>query len=78
MGGAFTDRHRISTGNTTGYGLLAGERVGEMNRLWLFLILIVAMLCGCASAQNGRQDATWEKLRALAGDYKLAAELDLA
>ena len=24
------------------------------------------------------EDATWEKLRALAGDYKLAAELDLA
>ncbi len=24
------------------------------------------------------EDATWEKLRALAGEYKLAAELDLA
>jgi uncharacterized oxidoreductase len=24
------------------------------------------------------EDATWEKLRALAGDYKLAAELELA
>ena len=24
------------------------------------------------------EDATWDKLRALAGDYKLAAELDLA
>jgi LDH2 family malate/lactate/ureidoglycolate dehydrogenase len=24
------------------------------------------------------EDATWEKLRALASDYKLAAELDLA
>jgi LDH2 family malate/lactate/ureidoglycolate dehydrogenase len=24
------------------------------------------------------EDATWEKLRTLAGDYKLAAELDLA
>jgi LDH2 family malate/lactate/ureidoglycolate dehydrogenase len=24
------------------------------------------------------EDATWDKLRALAGEYKLAAELDLA
>ena len=24
------------------------------------------------------EDATWDKLRALAGDYRLAAELDLA
>ena len=24
------------------------------------------------------EDATWDKLRALAGDYKLATELDLA
>ena len=26
----------------------------------------------------GIEDATWDKLRALAGEYKLAAELDLA
>ena len=34
-----------------------------MNRLWLLLTLIFAMLFGCASAQNGRQDATWERFQ---------------
>ena len=34
-----------------------------MNRLWLFAILIVASLCGCASAQHGRQDTTWGKFQ---------------
>ena len=34
-----------------------------MNRLWFFKILIVALLCGCASAQNGRQEATFDKFQ---------------
>ena len=34
-----------------------------MNRLWLFMILIIVSLCGCASAQNNRPDATFDKFQ---------------
>ena len=37
--------------------------MGEMNRLWLFWILMVTLLCGCASAQNGHQDASFAKFQ---------------
>jgi LDH2 family malate/lactate/ureidoglycolate dehydrogenase len=37
-----------------------------------------AVAVGCVNADGiAIEDATWDKLKALAADYKLAAELDL-